>query len=98
MFHLELGRSYLWWFPIFGTAFFGGFVVCEFLGGRNWAILTLPAFAAFLLSCELRSGVVLDSWWRASYAKGTWQYRAIIAWQVIFLILCVGLTYLFVTF
>jgi hypothetical protein len=94
MFRLEHGRSYLWWFPIFCTAFFGGFVACEYLGGRDWAILTLPAFMVFLLSCELRSGVVLDSWWRASYAKGAWQYRAIIAWHVIGLILFVGLSYL----
>jgi len=92
VFRLELGRSYIWWFPIFGTAFFVG----EFLGGRNWGVLTLPAFMAFVLSCELRSGVVLDSWWRASYEKATWQYRPLIAWHVIGLFLFVGLSYLFI--
>jgi hypothetical protein len=95
MFRLEHGRSYLWWFPIFLTAFLGGIFVCGLLGGRNWAVLTLPAFAIFRLSCELRSGIVLDSWWRASYAKGTWQYRAGIAGQVIGLIFFVGLSYCF---
>jgi hypothetical protein len=96
VFRLELGRSYLWWFPIFITIFFGGFAIGEFLGGRNWGVLTLPAFMAFVLSCELRSEVVLDSWWGASYAKGTWQYRALIAWHAIVLFLFVGLSYLFI--
>jgi hypothetical protein len=41
----------------------------------------MPAFIAILLLCELRSGVALDSWWRASYRKGDWQYRASLAWH-----------------
>jgi hypothetical protein len=60
----------------------------------EWAVLTLPAFAIFLLGCELRSGIVLDSWWRASYAKGTWQYRAGIAGHVIAVLFFVGVSYL----
>ena len=93
VFRLELGRSYLWWFLVFLAGWVGGIVSGGFLGGRKWVVLMLPAVMACVLSCELRSGVALDSWWRAAYAKGTWQYRAIIAWHVTGLVLLVGLSY-----
>jgi hypothetical protein len=94
---LKLGRSYLWWFLVFAAFWAGGMASWAFLGGRFWAVLTLPALMAFVLSCELRSGVALDSWWRASYVKGTWQYRALVAWHAIGLVVFLGLSWLFIT-
>lgn len=83
----------MWWFLVFLAGWVAGIVSGAFLGGRMWAVLMLPAVMAFVLSCELRSGVALDSRWRASYAKGTWQYGALIAWHVTGLVLLVGLSY-----
>jgi hypothetical protein len=61
--------------------FLARFGLCEAVGHEKWGLLNLPAFLAFLLLCELRSGVALDSWWKASHLKGTWQYRGLIAWH-----------------
>ncbi len=41
----------------------------------------MPACMAYILACELLSGIALDGWWRASHPKGTWQYRALITWH-----------------
>jgi hypothetical protein len=97
VFRLKLGRSYAWWFPVLLAIFLGGCALCDYLGIRQWGALTLPVFVALLLSCQLRSGVALDSWWRASHPKGTWQYRALIAWETAGLIFFVGLSYMFIT-
>jgi hypothetical protein len=96
MLRLEHGRSYLWLFPIYLVLFFGGFALCEAVGHVSWGILTLPAFVAFLLLCELRSGVALDSWWRASHPKGSWQYRAMLAWHTTGVAMFSLLAYLFI--
>jgi hypothetical protein len=97
MLRLEYRRSYVWLFPIILVAFVLVLAVCESLGVREWAVLTLPTVLVLLLSCELRSGVALDSWWRASYLRGSWQYQAIVAWQLIGLVLSLALSYFFIT-
>jgi hypothetical protein len=83
MVQFEQGKSYLWLFPIYVVIFFGGVALSEgVLGNGDWGILTMPAFVAFMLLCELRSGVALDSWWRAAHIKGSRKYRLIIAWHM----------------
>ena len=94
MLRLHYGRSYLWLFLIFMTVFFGGFALCDAFGRMNWGFITMPAFLAFLLLCELWSGVALDSWWRASYLKGGWQYRTMLAWQAAGVAFLSALSYL----
>jgi hypothetical protein len=96
MFRLEYGKSYIWAFPIYALLFVGGFALCNALGDVKWAILAMPAFVAPVLLCELRSGVALDSWWRASYRKGDWQYAAILAWHTIGLVLLLAMSYIFI--
>jgi hypothetical protein len=39
------------------------------------AASTLPLMTTFLFLSELRSGLVLDSYWRATYPQGTWQFK-----------------------
>jgi hypothetical protein len=97
MFKLEPGKSYLWIFPIYGAVFLGGILLCGAFGRFQCGIITMPVFLAILLSSELRSEVALDSRWRATYLKGTWQYRALIAWQTIGLVGLLGMSYVFVT-
>jgi len=97
MLRLEYGRSYLWLFFVYIVLFFGGVALCEAVGRVNWGIFTMPAFLAFLLLCEFRSGVALDSWWRARYLKGRWQYRATLAWHCVGMLLLSLLSYVFNT-
>ncbi len=96
MLKFEYGRSYLWLFPIYAALFISGFALCEAVGHANWGILTLPAFLAFLLLCELGSGIALDSWWRDRHLKGSWQYRAILAWHGVALVIFSILLYLLI--
>jgi hypothetical protein len=80
---LVLGKSYLWLFWIV----FAAFVVLVFgpvvfkLQPQVYAIVLLPLEMGLILVSEIRSGVALDSWWRAKYARGTWQYKALVAWH-----------------
>jgi hypothetical protein len=97
MVKLVHGRSYLWLFPIFLILFFGGFGLGAMAGDMRWGALMMPAFVAFLLSCELRSGVAFDSWWRASYLKGSRQYQAMVIWHAIGIVLFCVFAYFFIT-
>jgi hypothetical protein len=81
MLKFEYNRSYLWLFRLYLILFFGGFALCAVVGHERWGVVALPAFVASLLLGELRSGVALDAWWRATYLKGSWQYPALIAWH-----------------
>jgi hypothetical protein len=92
-FRLEPGRSYFWWILPYAVVLFGETILCTLLAARCWSILALPALMAFMLICELRSGLALDSEWRASYAKGTWQYSAIIGCNAIALIAFLAASY-----
>jgi len=71
MSHFEQGRSYDRPILIFFAVYVGGGTLWAFLGGGMWGVLMLPAGMLYVLSCELRSAVALDSKWRASSAKGT---------------------------
>ena len=82
MFQLQVGKSYLWGFPVFVVFFIACIAIAASFGHFHLGIVAMPAFAIVMLSSELRSGVALDSWWRATYPKGTWQYRALIGWQL----------------
>jgi hypothetical protein len=78
------GRSYVWIFFVW-AAFFVGVGV---LGANlRFAIASMPAVIGSLLAGEVVSGVALDSWWRATYPKGCWQYTALIAWHTLAFIL-----------
>ena len=93
MLEFQHGKSYWWLFPVQMLFVASGFVMCHALGDFRWGILTLPVFLALLLWSELRSRVALDSWWRATYSKGTWQYKATVAFQAICLALFLVLSY-----
>jgi hypothetical protein len=96
MLHLEQGKSYRWLFAIYVVVFTGGVALCEALGNFSWGILTMPAFLTFVLLSELRSGIALDSWWRASHPKGSRQYQAVIAWHAVLLVLLLAFSYFFI--
>jgi hypothetical protein len=93
IFRLEQGRSYRRWLEASSAVFLGGFVICELLGVGWWGILMLPAEVALLVICQVRSGVALDSNWDASYARGTWQFRGLIAWEMFVAIFFVAAWY-----
>ncbi len=95
---LHAARSYLWLFAVYAALFIGGCVLCEVFGHPNWGIITLPAFMTLLLVCELRSGLSLDSWWRASYRRDQWQYRATVAFHSLGVVLFSVMAYLFLQF
>jgi hypothetical protein len=46
-------------------------------------MIAVPATILLMLLSELWSGIALDSWWRASYPKGNWQYLAVLASQAV---------------
>ena len=93
-----LGKSYLWLSGIYVAAFvalaFGPllFGVVDF---RYEAVL-LPIYGGFLLISQIRSGVALDSLWRAKYPKETWQYKALLAWNALGFIVFTALAIFFV--
>lgn len=97
MLRLEHGRSYLWLFAVYLALFLGGLALCEALGHFAWGVVTMPAFLTFVLLCEFRSGVALDSWWRAVHLKGSWQYRALLAWHALGAVLFSLLSYLMIS-
>lgn len=93
----QQGKSYVWLFPVFLGLFFGGcWLSSELFQNPSWGILTLPAFVAFLLAWEIRSGVALDPWWRATYRKGSWQYRAMLWWHAVAVVLMSAFSFFFV--
>jgi hypothetical protein len=72
--------------------FFGGYLLCDwFFGNPVWGILsgfvTMPLFLAIMVGLQVRSGVALDSWWRPTYLRGSWQYRASLIWHTTAIIL-----------
>jgi hypothetical protein len=79
-------------FPIFGVLFFGCVALCvQTVGNPGWGILTLPGFIMSVLAVEIRSGVALDSWWRATYPRGTSRYRALLLWQAVVTVLATAM-------
>jgi hypothetical protein len=97
MFKFELGKSYLGLFAIYIGLFLGAFPLSALVTGRpNWGILIMPIFIAGMLVCELRSGVALDSWWRASHPRGTGTYQALVAWHSFAVVLFSVFSYFFI--
>jgi hypothetical protein len=93
MFKLELGKSYAWALAIFMTVF-GGVISLEYIFRQptRGAPLIMPAFFALVLLCEVRSGIALDPAFRASYVRGTPEYRKLLIWQVYCLLFLVGVS------
>jgi hypothetical protein len=93
---LKLGKSYIWIFFIFGAAFiilvFGQALLGR--GHPEFAIALLPIVTGFVLISEIRSGIALDSWWRAKYTRETWQYKALLAWEGLGLVVFTVISFL----
>ncbi len=84
MISLQFGKSYLYLFPVYGVLLLAAGVASVVADGTPaWGALVMPACLAYMVACEVRSGVTLDSWWRAAHPEGTLEYRAKIAWHVI---------------
>ena len=93
---LNQNRSYiaiLWSY----MAFFAASMVLCFVGFARVCFLimgiTMPALMLGLLALQIRSGIALDSWWVARHPKGTWQFSALIAWQLLGVVLMLGMVY-----
>jgi hypothetical protein len=79
MLKLQKGKTYIWLFPIWAIVFLGGFVLSKLFFGRpNGGFFTLPLFGMWLLAAQLKSGVALDSKWRANHARGSSWYQTLI--------------------
>jgi hypothetical protein len=80
---LELGKNYTWIFLVFATTFiilgFGSALLRR--GYPEYAVALLPITTGFVIVSEIRSGIALDAWWRAKYTKEMWQYKALLAWH-----------------
>ena len=79
----EQDKSYLWLFaimlPVCLLLTLIGSQVSNLLGMfLGWG---LPGL--WLTICEMRSGVLLDSWWRATYIRGSFVYELVIRIQII---------------
>ncbi|HEU5119038.1 MAG TPA: hypothetical protein VFT74_20785 [Isosphaeraceae bacterium] len=96
MLRLQPGRSYLWLFALYASLFIGGFALCEAIGHPAWGAITLPVFMTFLFLTELRSRVMLDSWWRASYPRRHPRYQTILLFHAFSLVLFDALACLFI--
>ena len=82
----QVGNSYLWLFGVLFVMFFAGYVLAETMGRREWGFISAPLFMAFILRCEVRSEVALDSWFRASRAKGDKYFTPTLVWHAIGLV------------
>jgi prepilin signal peptidase PulO-like enzyme (type II secretory pathway) len=82
MIRFEQGKSYLYLFPVVAVLFFVGCAAAQ-AAFRNmgWGFLVAPAFMGYFLASEVRSGVALDSFWRAAHPHGSTEYRIMIIWQ-----------------
>ena len=95
MLKLQPDKSYQWLLWLYLLLF------CVLVFGlstrMNWLFLTMlilaPLLLLYILACELYSGVALNSWWRAEYLRGSWQYRATVIWHVVGVILLGGFAY-----
>jgi hypothetical protein len=80
----QQGRSYMWLFFAFVAFFLGGNALCYAYGHQRWGSALLPAIVALVTVGEFFSGVALDSWWRASYPRGTENYWLALVLQTLF--------------
>jgi hypothetical protein len=96
MLKLEPGKSYVWLYLNCLPVLVAGFVFAFWLGDFRWGILALPVYVAYIVACEVRSGVALDSWGKADYVRGGWQYRALVAWHSCALVGFVVASYFFI--
>ena len=88
MLRFRLGESYIWLFVVFLVVFLGSAAFClAVFGSFKFAALTMPVFAAYLLACQIRSGVALDSWWQAKYQRGDTMYSVLLAWYAFAVVL-----------
>ena len=89
---LKKDKSYIWVFFVFAAIWVALSLVLlpmRLIESKH-LVFGLPGLFAILLIVQLVSGVALDSKWRATIVKGTWQFTGIIAMQVlVLLILCV---------
>lgn len=91
------GKSYIWLFGAFSAIWLAGFAICQFaLSNLLWGVLTIPTFILFILVSEIRSGIALDSWWRATHPKGTYVYTAMLVWHMLGLVLACVISFLFI--
>ena len=89
-------KSYIWIFWVFFFAFIvAGSGLAAFGGDPEYAVVSAPVVVGIVLALEIRSGVALDSLWRAKYAKGAWQYKAVLAWHCAGLIALTVMTAIF---
>jgi len=88
MVHFEQDKSYLWLLLVYCAVFPTAFLVSKMLVGvHDWGFVVLPLFVFYLMACQIRSGVALDGWWRATYPRGTSGYRALLVWESIVLVI-----------
>lgn len=92
---LIIGNGYIWIFCIFAALFIFVGVIGAALKFTDpkYAIMLFPVMFGFILISEIRSGIALDSWWRAKFGKGTWQYAGLITLHsfafVMFTVICI---------
>ncbi len=91
LFRIVPGRSYLWLFFVLAPVHLS-FVYIGLARLREPWVVAMPMATSllWLVIAEVRSSVVLDSWWRATYPKGTWRYNAILAWHALGLVGCIA--------
>ena len=90
----------MWVFALYFAALaLCGFILpaCGIYSGIKYASLILPITMGPLLALQIRSGLALDSHWRAEYEKGTSQYTALIAWYSIAFVGSIVLCYIVLT-
>src|SRR5262245_2547618 len=97
MFRLDYGRSYMWLFAAFVAAIIAGAALAWANGTRFAGTAVMPVGIAIVLSCELPSGIALDSWCRAAHRNGSWQYTGLIAWHALAVVLFSAMSYFFIT-
>jgi hypothetical protein len=86
------GKSYVWIFFVFAVFFVGFGMIGK---DPKLAAFSMPILIGGILVCELQSGIALDSWWRAKYERGSWQYTALVIWHVFVTILLSILAWLY---
>jgi hypothetical protein len=90
-----LNGDYSWIFLIFFGVFVGVGMPLFAFGHPLYAIISLPILGAFLLVSQIRSGIALDSFWRARYPRESWQFKAILALNVFGFVLTAVLAWYF---
>ena len=83
MIRFQRGKSYLWLWGVLVLAMCLAVACAEYIGHFEWSFAVLPLFLLYVVCCEIRSTIALDSWFHATHVKDGSVYSRMILWHIL---------------